>query len=148
MRTFDVVFLLLTVAACTQAGKPADASASPTAIERESLSYESVVSTLRGKGLRVEPLGPVDQPFFTPAARVINIGSAGEAQVYEYETAQAAASEAKRVNPDGSIGTSMPMWIAPPHFFRKEKLIVLYLGTDGKTLDTLREVLGAQFAGR
>ena len=39
-------------------------------------------------------------------------------------------------------------WIAPPHFFRKERVIVLYLGTDAKVLAVLTELLGAQFAGR
>lgn len=144
-RFIGIVFLIVALAACTQAGQPTDASPETGRVR---LSYESLVSTLRQKGLRVEPLGPIDQSFFTPAARVIRIGETGEAQVYEYANVQAAESDARRVNADGSIGSSMPMWIAPPHFFRKENLLVLYLGTDEKTLSALREMLGAQFAGQ
>lgn len=148
MRTFGIVFLVVALAACTQAGQPTDASDSSPETGRAKLSYESLVSTLRQKGLQVEALGPIDQSFFTPGARVIRIGETGEAQVYEYANAQAAETEARRVNADGSIGTSMPMWIAPPHFFRKENLIVLYLGADEKTLTALREMFGARFAGQ
>ncbi len=98
--------------------------------------------------MRVEPAGEVEQPFFSPKAKVVRLGEAGEAQIYEYATEQKAAAEAARVTPQGGIGTSMPMWIAPPHFFRKGSLLVLYLGTDEKTLLTLRGVLGERFAGR
>ena len=109
--------------------------------------YASLVEHLQDAGLRVEAAGEVQQPFFTPRARVIRVGDTGEAQVYEYASEQQAAAEASRVNPDGSIGTSMPMWIAPPHFFRKRSLIVLYLGSDDRTLVPLRGLLGQQFAG-
>ncbi len=39
-------------------------------------------------------------------------------------------------------------WVAPPHFYKKEKLIVLYVGDDNNVLDILEGVLGTQFAGR
>ncbi|HXI11169.1 MAG TPA: hypothetical protein VNM92_00790 [Thermoanaerobaculia bacterium] len=111
------------------------------------LSYGSLVAQLREGGLRVETLDEIQQPFFTPPARVISIGD-GEAQVYEYVDDKSAATEAARVAPNGSIGGSMPMWIAPPHFFRKGRLIVLYLGSDVRSLGRMRELLGVEFAGQ
>jgi len=109
--------------------------------------YRSLVSHLRKSGLPVDAVGDVEQAFFTPKAKVIRIGDSGEAQVYEYASEEQAAAEAAKVNANGSIGTSMPRWIAPPHFFRKRSLIVLYLGSDDYTLLALRGALGNQFAG-
>lgn len=42
----------------------------------------------------------------------------------------------------------MPRWIAPPHFFRRRNLIVLYLGSDETTLLKLRGMLGDEFVGQ
>ncbi|MEK0321955.1 MAG: hypothetical protein QQN58_01920 [Nitrosopumilus sp.] len=50
---------------------------------------------------------------------------------------------------DGSsIGTSMPFWVDDPHFYYKEKIIVLYVGDDPVIEELLESVLGSQFAGR
>lgn len=73
----------------------------------------------------------------------------GEAvQVFQYRSPSAANADAKRVSADGStIGTSKPMWMAIPHFFKSGKLIVLYVGGNETILDPLLTSLGAQFAG-
>jgi hypothetical protein len=41
----------------------------------------------------------------------------------------------------------MITWIEPPHFFRKERVLVLYIGSDATVLKALHDVLGPQFAG-
>ncbi len=93
-------------------------------------SYELVqlIEKLRAHGGTVALTKErVSQPFFSVAGRIININ--GEAlQVFEYATPSAANGEARRVSADGTtIGTSKPTWMATPHFFRSEKLIVLYI---------------------
>lgn len=137
------IFVLLTAETCAPARTTQETSGDSTR-----MTYQSVVDHLRSSGLRVESLGEVEQPFFTPKARVIRIGTTGEAQVYEYATEEQAAADAAKVNADGSIGGSMPMWVAPPHFFRRRNLLVLYLGSDENTLLQLRALLGNEFAGR
>ena len=89
----------------------------------------------------------VSQPFFSPAARVINID--GEAlQVFEYATTSAANAAASKVSADGTtIGTTQPSWMATPHFFRSGKLIVLYVGGNQTIVALLHRTLGNQFAG-
>ena len=142
-RMFVVsIFILLTAETCTPA-RTADEPSGGSA----GMSYQSLVEHLRSSGLKVESAGEIEQPFFTPKARVIRIGATGEAQVYEYITEEQAAADAAKVKPDGSIGTSMPHWIAPPHFFRRRNLLVLYLGSDESTLQSLRSFLGNEFAG-
>jgi hypothetical protein len=37
--------------------------------------------------------------------------------------------------------------MAPPHFFKRGRLLVLYLGTDRQILKILHAALGKQFAG-
>ena len=138
------VFILLTSETCAP-----ERTAEGTSGDRGAgTSYHSLVEHLRSSGLKVESAGEIEQPFFTPKARVIRIGATGEAQVYEYITEEQAAADAAKVKPDGSIGTSMPHWIAPPHFFRRGNLLVLYLGSDETTLLSLRGFLGTEFAGQ
>lgn len=138
------IFILLTAQTCAPARTAHETSGDSSA----GMSYQALVDHLRSSGLKVESAGQIEQPFFTPKARVIRIGTTGEAQVYEYATEEQAAADAAKVQPDGSIGGSMPHWIAPPHFFRRRNLIVLYLGTDEPTLLDLRGFLGNEFAGR
>ncbi len=58
-------------------------------------------------------------------------------------------ADASKVSPDGgSVGTSMMSWIGPPHFLKKGRILVLYVGSDTKTLDALVSAMGPQFAGR
>ncbi len=144
-RIVTVVLLLIVWLGCTAVPPPSTATsdAKPGVVH----DYKSLVAHLRKSGLRIEAVGDVEQPFFTPKAKVIRISDSGEAQVYDYASEEQAAAEAARVNSNGGIGTSMPRWIAPPHFFRKRSLIVLYLGSDDYTLLALRGALGVHFAG-
>ena len=42
----------------------------------------------------------------------------------------------------------MPMWIGPPHFFKSDKLIVLYVGEKASMLRALEDALGPRLAGK
>ncbi len=138
------IFVLLTAETCAPARTTQETSGDSSA----GMSYQPLVDHLRSSGLKVESAGEIEQPFFTPKARVIRIGTTGEAQVYEYASEQAAEADAAKVKPDGSIGGSMPHWIASPHFFRRGTLLVLYLGSDENTLASLRSFLGNEFTQR
>lgn len=141
---FVPIFVLMTAEACA----PASQATHKTSGGSAGMSYDDLVEHLRSSGMKVESLGDVEQPFFTRKARVIRLGTTGEAQVYEYATEDQAAADAAKVSSNGSIGGSMPMWVAPPHFFRRRSLIVLYLGSDENTLLQLRGLLGTEFAGQ
>ncbi len=41
----------------------------------------------------------------------------------------------------------MILWVAPTHFYKAGKLIVLYVGCDSDVIDVLQETMGPQFAG-
>lgn len=115
--------------------------------------HVSLIDALRGKGWTVEPVGAVEQPFLQGMGTTLRISGGelqqpAELQSFEYDDLAVAASDAEQIDPDGNPRTTMITWIAPPHFFRKEQVIVIYLGTDAAVLDALTELLGPQFAGR
>jgi hypothetical protein len=107
-----------------------------------------LVKDLRAQGATVEVTHDrVPQPFFSVAARIVNVNGQG-VQIFEYAQASKAGNEAKRVSSNGmTIGTSKPSWLSTPHFFKTKKLIVLYVGDDQTILRILQSSLGKQFAG-
>ena len=68
---------------------------------------------------------------------------------FEYVSAEAANAAASRVSRDGgTIGGCSFQWLGPPRFYKKDRMIVLYVGTTQAVIEILNDVLGAQFAGR
>ena len=149
-----------TVAAYTLAGdgsSPLSATTGESATTQESKS-ESATGTggldaLLATGVEVELTGEVvSEGIFSVDGTIILIN--GErVQVMEYRDAAALEAEAAGISPTGSsVAThgqaSMILWDAPPHFFRTETAIVLYVGDSPKVIEALTSVLGPQFAGR
>lgn len=98
-------------------------------------------------GATVGEEGEVEQPFFSVPGQVITVNEES-VQVFEYDDAAQAESEAAQVAPDGSsVGTSMVSWIGPPHFYQTDRIIVIYIGDNQSVIELLESVLGAQFAG-
>lgn len=109
--------------------------------------YVSLVDALRAAGAQVEPGDNLSQPFFEPQAQIIHVNGQ-DVQVFEFADEAAAQAAAETVSADGtSVGTSMMTWMGTPHFFRVDKLILLYVGSDEATLELLQEVARPQFAG-
>ena len=89
----------------------------------------------------------VSQPFFAVRGRIVKI-NAEAVQVFEYPRTPAVDVDARKISTDGrTIGTSKPSWMAPPHFFKSGKFLVLYIGGNQTILNVLQGALGSQFAG-
>ena len=89
----------------------------------------------------------ISQPFFSARGRIIHLNGQ-VVWVFSYASGTTAEKEAARISSDGmTIGHSKPSWLGTPHFYRQRRLIVLYLGDDSSILESLRRVLGQQFAG-
>lgn len=109
--------------------------------------YASLVANLRAAGASVKPGEEVDQPFFSVAGKMIEVDGE-DVQVFQYADAAIADAQAAQVSPSGTtVGRTKIQWIGPPHFFKKGRLIVLYVGDNGKVLKALESILGPQFAG-
>ena len=127
--------------------------AAGSATEKQSKSgpvtdYPGLIKSLRALGAGVEPAGEVDQPFFSIKGRMIKVHGE-DVQVFQYANAAAADAETAPISRDGTaVGTRKIHWIGSPHFYKKEKLLVLYVGDNDKVQRTLEAVLGRQFAGK
>ena len=70
-----------------------------------------------------------------------------EVWVFEYPSAVRRAALSDRISSDGSqvptaTGIAIPEWIAPPHFYARGRIIVLYLGPQDDIADRLESLLG------
>ncbi len=143
-KLFLVTALLLVsivVAACG-AQPPAEVSDGGS-----TAGYTSLAEELRTAGATAELGDEVSQPFFSVIGKVIKVNGQ-DIQVFEYADAEAARAEATLVSSDGtSVGTTMISWMAAPHFYRLDRMIVLYIGDEASLLTFLEGALGPQFAG-
>jgi hypothetical protein len=114
-------------------------------------NYDSFVDNLRAAGATVEHETlpqVIVQDFFSVTGQVFKVNGE-EVQLFEYDNQSKAEEEAALVSHDGSsIGTSMPFWVAPPHFYKAGRIIVLYVGENTAVIEALDKVLGSQFAGK
>ena len=115
--------------------------------------HVSFVDALRVKGLVVVIAGSVAQPFLRAKATALRVSGGAlkqtiELQLFNYDDTdlgtdglKAAAEDASQLDREGNPRTMHISWIAPPHFFRRERVIVIYLGSDADMLALLTELL-------
>ena len=143
-----VLFFTLLAAGCSALGGPEPGQeVEGTPLGEGNADYDSLLEALRDAGASVEAKETLEQPFFEPIAQVITVNGQ-DVQVFEFENEQAARAAAETVSESGSsVGPTMMTWIDSPHFYRADRLIVLYVGSDDSVLTLLQDVLGEQFAG-
>lgn len=113
-----------------------------------SVDYRSLVDALKRSVTVAETSETVSQPFFKVQGRILRV-EGEDVQVFEYADATAAQADAQLVSADGGqIGTTSILWVAPPHFYRRGRVVALYVGSSVRVVDALRAALGPQFAGR
>jgi hypothetical protein len=102
----------------------------------------------------VDISGTVAQPFLHPqSGTTVRLNGAAlaapaDVQLFEYGSAAAASADAGQIRADGSgTATTIVDWIAPPHFFLKGRVLVVYVGNDPAVISLLGSLLGSQFAG-
>ena len=92
--------------------------------------------------------GEVPAALFEGASGQTYLVNDVELQVYQFADAATAETAAATISPDGGmINDAAVRWAGPPHFFRQDNLIVVYIGDDAATLDLLGGTFGAPFAG-
>jgi hypothetical protein len=113
------------------------------------MDYRAFIKLLDKDGFVFEE---EDQPPTTPntmsvAARYI-IFDDYVVSVFEYSSSLEMEADADRIDKNGFvIGSAHISWVSYPHFFKKGKIIALYVGEDREILDFLNHHLGEQFAG-
>jgi hypothetical protein len=138
-------FLALAFLALTSCGRSEVTGPTPLT------SIESLVAALHAQGAAVSrgaALIPESHPYFSGEAQTLLVNGENVI-VFEYANRAAAEGDVAQVSPTGSgIGQSLITWIGPPHFYHRDTLIVLYVGSDAAVLGPLTAVLGEPFAPR
>ncbi len=116
------------------------------------VDHVSFVDALRACGVTVQPGDMIEQPFLRAEGIVLQLRGGGlsqpvEVQSFAYEDSATAAADAAQIGPDGNPPTMMITWIGTPHFFRAERVIVLYVGEDQTTIGLVTDILGLPFVG-
>lgn len=117
------------------------------------VDHVSFVDALRGCGLTVEIGGAIEQPILSAVTGTLLRLSGGgltqpaDVQSFEYGDADRATTDAAQIGPDGNPPTMRITWLSSPHFFRAERVIVLYVGVDQAAIDLLTALLGPPFVG-
>jgi hypothetical protein len=123
------------------------------------LTYGGLKDLLRAQGATIQDEGisqPLPDRFLTGTGHRLRINGM-DLGAFEYQTTLAATYDASRISADGTTlrpsflpngGPAASIdFIAPPHWFHKGHVIVLYVGRQGDLVALLRQALGPQFAG-
>jgi hypothetical protein len=115
----------------------------------ELTSTGGLIDALKKQNLsvsRAEAMARSAYPFFSVNAQRIVVKDE-DVQVFEYHSSALANSDAAKVSPTGTpVGQSQIAWMATPHFYKRDRLIVLYVGHSGDILKALETTLGPPFA--
>lgn len=125
--------------------------------------HVSFVDNLRARGLRVEPTGQTRMmPLDVPAVDLAVSGGAlqGRAALLSFDyndtdlgrdgraTAEEDAGEiAQDLTKVRVVSGAASLPSGPTHFYRRERVIVMYVGADPEMLRVLVDLFGPQFAG-
>lgn len=151
------LFLLLVGCAGDRAGElgtPLPTRVTPGASPAPQ-DYKSFVEHLRRAGFTVKEEEDIEALVSSIKGKTLLVNN-DTVQVFEYKKAAVADAEAARISPDGfkvertenGVKTASNLfWIATPHFYKRGRLVVLYLGDDSALRAVIEAALGPQFAG-
>jgi hypothetical protein len=115
------------------------------------MTYATFVKQLHVTGTTFTEASVMNASFFSGTAYGLNIGSE-RISIFEYPTSSDLQQDADRISPQGDqirngSSTTVVDWIATPHFYKRGRILVLYIGNQPKIRALLQSLLGPQFAG-
>lgn len=131
-------------------------------VEPQITNQEQFIDYLRTRELTVDIVDRSRQRFLKSSGTLLCVSGASlkhdaHLQVYTYPDSRTLQIDIQQIQPDGSTiiqpvpdggGQALGIeWVDPPHFFKHERLLILYSGDDHAMLNLLTEILGSQFAG-
>ena len=142
-KLFSLAILAITISTCQSQPQvpPADTKV-PLGPATQVFADE-----LRAAGATVTTSIRLTQPFFSVGGIVLTVDGE-DLQVFEYPDEASAQVDAAAISPDANMIDGEEMgWLAPPHFYRRGNLMILYMGDDQATLNLTEQIVGEQYAG-
>jgi hypothetical protein len=113
-------------------------------------SVDQLVGTFLARDFSVSRVGemsPKTNGYFTVPSQEILVNGA-RVKAFEYSTSARADSDASLVSLEGQPNPRAVIdWIGPPHFYKRERLIVVYIGCATAVIQALQDYLGPPVAG-
>ncbi len=152
----------LLLGACRPAPRPplpldtmpiADEAALPAAAIVDAASLEE---TLQAAGLTLNLDSELPTHYLPGTARIYSVEGGDErVELYSYADEAEAVKAASGISRDGLMmvdpqdpGAKIAVqWPAPPHIYRRGRLLVIYAGSDSTAIEALAASLGAPIAG-
>lgn len=114
-------------------------------------SYDALITSLNASKPEADSDSIITSDILALTGKLVMVGSQ-RLQVFEYPDAASAQTAAQQFSRDGAWfqRDGVPVlvnWIATPHLYRSDRLLVVYVGEDADTLALLNAKLGQPFAG-
>lgn len=111
-----------------------------------SATLDRFVQALRQQGVSVslaDQISPDINRFFSVPAQQVRVNDA-QVNAFLYQNAEAATTEAALISQDGQPSpTTRVTWVSTPRFYRRDSLIVLYVGCAGDIVQALQATVGS-----
>ena len=114
-------------------------------------SYDKLVRDLENKGYTVKTEDTAKN-ILNGERKWLTINEKEHITVFLYPSTTSMKKDASYISDDGfsyNDGDSHVSidWVSYPHFYKASNMIVLYVGEDSDMIDSLKELVGYQFAG-
>lgn len=146
MKKFKSIFIILSAFALFLA------ACMPTQVEgeipptgQEAATTNELVGSLEDAGMTVGVVGDVDQPFIPVTGRLVQMNGQ-EIQVFEFPTQLEREQVSDLIAREGFSIEGVAPGVQDPHVWAQGRLIVLHVGQDQNTINTLNSILGERIA--
>lgn len=114
-------------------------------------AYKDLITNLEKMDFSIA-VEDVEKDILQGQRKWLTINENENISVYLYESSEKMEEDASYVDKGGSSysngkNDALISWVSLPHFFKKDNIIVLYVGENPEIINALAELLGAQFAG-
>ncbi len=114
-------------------------------------TFNDFITKLEDKGYKVDAKD-VDRDILAGKRKWLILNDTYNITIYLYESGEKMEEDASYIDKWGSgynngktaINIS---WVSLPHFYKKDNMIVLYVGENTKIIAVIEEIVGEQFAG-
>ncbi|MDF2880329.1 MAG: putative cell wall binding repeat protein [Clostridiaceae bacterium] len=142
-----LIIISVLLGSCTVNTQTAEINQSDNPNKTAEFNTKTLTSYLNTKGFDLTIIHEKKGEFLSVNPSIIKIGKEN-ISIYEYKNNWLMEKEASKIKGDGSqIGNAIVDWIAPPRFYKKDKIITIYVGSNMEIINALNQFFSNSFAG-